>query len=315
MRTQTLPSSKTSGSRKTTVIAAAAITAGIGISPVVATAAPSPALHTDAYSLTAAFDLFDPTSWWGIGDDLRSAGNPINDLFYNMWSHDGWLWGGIIDPYISTGTLGNQLLWALQGDFDKLGDLLSGNWVLRGDSMYIPAGSDTVADPFGGNDFLNAIFDPSKWFGGGIGDLFGSLGLGDLWSGLGGNDLGDQSGLFDLAGTTSFIMDIFNPFKWDDLLGFGGLIGDGDNDIIGLSSILDPSKWAGILDNILGGGLDSLGGGTGGAFDWINDIFTPSDGGGMFDWLEGLFTPEGGAFDWLNDIFTSSDWMGDLFNW
>lgn len=143
--------------------------------------------------LTAADD------WLADLFDLRSPNNPINLIIYNMVSHDGLFWGGLVDPFISTGTLGGEVLWALQGDTEALDNLLAGDFIIRGPSMWMPVpGDDTIVDPLGWLvQIMSAI---------GLGPLFSADDAGDDVAGdaaatLGGIDqipvLDDPAAAFD----------------------------------------------------------------------------------------------------------------------
>lgn len=156
-------------------------------------------------ALTAADD------WLTDLFDLRSPNNPLNLLIYNMWSHDGLFWGGLVDPFISSGTLGGEVLWALQGDTEALDNLLAGDFIIRGPSMWIPVpGDSTVVDPLGwlvqimsaiglGPLFgVNVVDDDGHGGDVAIGGAAATLsGIDQLLNGLDGGALGDQIPFLD----------------------------------------------------------------------------------------------------------------------
>ncbi|UVO14068.1 hypothetical protein NM962_08475 [Mycobacterium sp. SVM_VP21] len=145
-----------------TGLATAVIGSGVAV-PVLATEFSAP---TQPAPIALDVELTAADDWLSDLFDLRSPYNPLNLFIYNMWSHDGLFWGGLVDPFISTGTLGGEVLWALQGDTEALNNLLAGNFIIRGPSMWIPDATDgTVVDPFGWLvQIMSAI---------GLGHLFG----------------------------------------------------------------------------------------------------------------------------------------------
>lgn len=168
--------------------------AGSGVVvPALVTAAPAlrqPAAVTLDVELTAA-------DWLSDLFDLNSPNNPIHLLVYNMWSHDGLFWGGLVDPFISTGTLGGEVLWALQGDTEAFDNLLAGDFIIRGPSMWIPVpGDDAVVDPLGWLVQIMSFIGLGPLFSA---DVAGDDIAGDAAASLGGIDqlLDDLAAAFD----------------------------------------------------------------------------------------------------------------------
>lgn len=148
-----------------TGLATALIGSGVAV-PALTTGFSAFSAHTRPIPIALDVKLTAADDWLTDLFDLRSPNNLLYLLIYNMWSHDGLFWGGLVDPFISTGTLGGEVLWALQGDTEALDNLLAGDFIIRGPSMWIPVpGDDTVVDPLGWLvQIMSAI---------GLGPLFG----------------------------------------------------------------------------------------------------------------------------------------------
>ncbi|WP_067976992.1 hypothetical protein [Mycolicibacter icosiumassiliensis] len=146
-------------------LATALVGSGVVV-PALATDFSAFSAHTQPAPIALDVALTAADDWLTDLFDLRSPNNPLNLLIYNMWSHDGLFWGGLVDPFISSGTLGGEVLWALQGDTEALDNLLAGDFIIRGPSMWIPVpGDSTVVDPLGWLvQIMSAI---------GLGPLFG----------------------------------------------------------------------------------------------------------------------------------------------
>lgn len=130
--------------------AAGMATAIVGCGLVVPAAATAVSTGVEPASIAASVELTSASDWLANFLDPRSADGLVGLSLYELWSHDGLLWGGFLDPWISSGTLLGEVLWSLQGNTAQLDALLAGDWVLRGPSMWIPMpGGDTIVDPMG----------------------------------------------------------------------------------------------------------------------------------------------------------------------
>lgn len=153
-----------------TGLATAMVGSGVVI-PALATDFSASSAHTQPAPIAVDVELTAADDWLTDLFDLRSPNNPLNLFIYNMWSHDGLFWGGLVDPFISTGTLGGELLWALRGDTEALDNLLAGNFIIRGPSMWIPVPDDgTVVDPLGWLVDLMSAIGLGHWFGANVAD-------------------------------------------------------------------------------------------------------------------------------------------------
>lgn len=196
-----------------TGLATALIGSGVAV-PVLTTGFSAFSAHTQPAPIALDVALTAADDWLTDLFDLRSPNNPLNVLIYNTWSHDGLFWGGLVDPFISTGTLGGEVLWALQGDTEAFNNLLAGNFIIRGPSMWIPVpGDGTVVDPLGWLVQLMSAIGLGPLFGVGVVDDDGHdgdvvvggaaatfSGIDQLLNGLDWSALGDQiPALDDLA--------------------------------------------------------------------------------------------------------------------
>ncbi len=207
-----------------TGLATALIGSG-GAVPALATDFSAFSAHTQPAPIALDVALTAADDWLTDLFDLRSPNNPLNVLIYNMWSHDGLFWGGLVDPFISSGTLGGEVLWALQGDTEALDNLLAGDFIIRGPSMWIPIpGDGTVVDPLGwlvqimsaiglGPLFgVNVVDDGGHGGDVAIGGAAAMLsGIDQLLDGVGWGALGDQIPFLDDLATS------FDPGQFIDL--------------------------------------------------------------------------------------------------
>lgn len=203
---------------------ATALIGSAGAVPALATdfSAFSPHIQPAPIALDVALTAAD--DWLTDLFDLRSPNNPLNVLIYNMWSHDGLFWGGLVDPFISSGTLGGEVLWALQGDTEALDNLLAGDFIIRGPSMWIPIpGDGTVVDPLGWLVQIMSAIGLGPLFGVNVVDDGGHddvvvggaaamlSGIDQLLDGVGWGALGDQIPFLDDLATS------FDPGQFIDL--------------------------------------------------------------------------------------------------